>query len=70
VAEKTQLRAFSKDFMDTGYKAVMELMAEHDARSPMFKKMHESMRSFQRDQILWNRYSEYRYNQYMMTVKL
>jgi len=69
VADKTQLRSFPKEFMDAGFKAVLEVMAENDAKSPMFKKLHESLRSFQKDQIMWERFSEYRYNQYMGTVK-
>jgi len=28
------------------------------------------MRTFQRDQILWNRFSEYPFNQYMTGVKI
>jgi len=70
VADKTQLKAFPKDFMDAGYKAVMEIMAEHDAKSPMFKKINQSLRTFQRDQLLWERFSEFRYNSYMTTAKL
>jgi len=70
VAEGTKLRSFPKDFMDAGYKASMEVFAENEAKSPMFKKIHDSMRSFQRDQLLWERYSEYRYNSYMSSVKL
>ena len=70
VADKTQLKAFPKDFMDAGYKAVMEIMAQHEAKSPMFKKIHNSLRTFQRDQLLWERFSEFRYNSYMTSVKL
>ncbi len=33
-----------------------------------FKKIHQDMRAFQRDQILWNRFSEFRYNSYMATL--
>jgi hypothetical protein len=28
------------------------------------------MRAFQRDQILWNRFSEYPFNQYMSSAKI
>ena len=70
VADKTQLKAFPKDVMDAGFKASMEVFAEHEARSPEFKKIHQDMRTFQRDQILWERFSEFRYNSYMATVKL
>jgi TRAP-type mannitol/chloroaromatic compound transport system substrate-binding protein len=70
VAAKTQLRPFSKELMDAGYKASMEVFAEHEAKSPEFKNIHQDMRAFQRDQILWTRFSEYRFDSYMSSVKL
>jgi TRAP-type mannitol/chloroaromatic compound transport system substrate-binding protein len=56
--------------MDAGFKSSMEVFAEHEAKSPEFKKISQDMRAFQRDQILWNRFSEYPFNQYMSTVKI
>jgi TRAP-type mannitol/chloroaromatic compound transport system substrate-binding protein len=70
LGDKVQLRAFPKDFMDAGFKASMEVLAENDARSPQFKKIHHSLRSFQRDQLLWDRFSEFRYSSYMSVVRL
>ena len=70
VAEKTQLKAFPKAVMDAGFKSSMEVFADHEAKSPEFKAIHQSMRAFQRDQILWNRFSEYPFNQYMNGVKI
>lgn len=70
VAAKTQLKPFSKEIMDAGYKAAMEVFAEHDAKSPEFKKIHDDMRTFQRDQLLWARFSENAFNNYMATVKI
>jgi len=69
VAAKTRLKPFPKDVMDAGYKASMQVFAEHEAKSPEFKKIHQAMRSFQRDQVLWDRFSEYRFTSYMTTVK-
>src|SRR5574337_670885 len=37
VANKTQLKAFPKAVMDAGFKASMEVFAEHEAKSPEFK---------------------------------
>jgi TRAP-type mannitol/chloroaromatic compound transport system substrate-binding protein len=48
----------------------MEVFAEHDAKSPEFKKIHQDMRAFQRDQLLWGRFSENAYNSYMSSVKI
>jgi len=70
VAAKTQLKPFSKEIMDAGYKAAMEVFAEHEAKSPEFKKIHQDMRAFQRDQILWARFSEFRYDGFMSSAKL
>ncbi len=70
VAAKTQLKPFSKEVMDAGFKASMEVFAEHEAKSPEFKKIHQDMRAFQRDQVLWSRVSEFRYDSYLTSVKL
>jgi len=61
---------FPKALMDAGFKASMEVFAEHEAKSPEFKKIHQDMRAFQRDQILWNRFSEFPFNQYMASAKI
>ena len=68
VAAGTQLKPFSKEILDAGFKASMEVFAEHEARSPEFKKIHQDMRAFQRDQLLWSRFSQFRYDSYMATV--
>ncbi len=70
VANKTQLKLFPKSLMDAGFKASQEVYAEHSAKSPEFKKIFDDMRGFQRDQILWNRFSEFPYNQYVNSLKL
>ena len=70
VAAKTQLKPFPKEIMDAGFKASMEVFAEHEAKSPEFKKIHQDMRAFQRDQLLWARFSEFRFDSYMTGVKL
>lgn len=70
VAAKTQLRPFPKDVMDAGYKAAQEVFAAQEQASPEFKKIHHDLRAFQRDQILWERYSQQRFDQYMTGVAL
>ena len=70
VASGTKLTAFPKAVIDAGFKTSMQVYAEHVAKSPEFKKIYEDMRAFQRDQILWNRASEFPYNQYMNGVKI
>jgi TRAP-type mannitol/chloroaromatic compound transport system substrate-binding protein len=70
VGAKTQLKPFPKDVLDAGFKASMQVFAEHEAKSPEFKKIHQDMRAFQRDQLLWARCSEVRFDNYMTTVKI
>jgi TRAP-type mannitol/chloroaromatic compound transport system substrate-binding protein len=70
VAAKTQLKPFSKELMDAGFKASMEVFAAHEAKSPEFKKIHQDMRAFQRDQLLWARFSEFRFDSYMAALKV
>lgn len=70
LSERVQLRAFPRELMDAGFKAVMATMAEHEAKSAQFKKIHRSMRGFQHDQLLWDRFSEFRYASYMSAVRL
>ena len=70
VAAKTQLKPFPKELMDAGYKASMEVFAEHEAKSAEFMKIHQDMRAFQLDQLLWARFSELRFDNYMTTLKL
>ena len=53
-----------------GFKAAQEVYAEHSAKDAFFKKVFEDMRTFQRDQILWNRISELAYTQDIAGLKL
>lgn len=69
VAAGVKLHSFSKDILDAGFRTAQEVYAEHSAKSPEFKKIFEDMRAFQKEQALWNRSSEYRYNQYVATIE-
>ncbi len=54
VGAKTQLKAFSKELMDAGYKSSMEVFAEElSAKSPRLEKFTQVMPLSMRDQILW-----------------
>jgi TRAP-type mannitol/chloroaromatic compound transport system substrate-binding protein len=70
VGAKTQLTPFPKSLLDAGFKAAMEVFAEHEAKSAEFKKIPQDMRAFQRDQLLWARFSESAFSTYLATVKL
>ena len=70
VAGGTQLKRFDKAIVQAGFKAAQEVYAEHSAKDAFFKKVFEDMRTFQRDQILWNRISELAYTQDIAGLKL
>ena len=48
VASQDPAQAVLQGLMDIGFKTSMEVFAEHEAKSPEFKKIHQDMRAFQR----------------------
>ncbi len=70
VAAKTKVLPFSQATLTASFKASMDVFAENDAKSPEWKKIYADMRSFQRDQVLWFRFAENRFDSFMSTVKL
>ena len=70
VAAKTKVLPFSQAVMDASFKASMQVFAENDAKSPEWKKIYADMRAFQRDQILWFRFAEARFDSFMSSQKL
>ena len=70
VAAKTKVLPFSQAVLEASYKASMQVFAENNAKSPEWKKIYEDMRNFQRDQVLWFRFAELRFDQFMASQKL
>ena len=70
VGSKTKVLPFSKEILDASFKAAMQTYDELDAKNPAWKKIYADYRAFQKDQILWSRFCESRFDQYMQTVKL
>ena len=70
VAAKTKVLPFSQQVLDASFKASMEVFAENDSKSPEWKKIYADMRNFQRDQVLWFRFAENRFDNFMATQKL
>jgi len=70
VAAKTKVLPFSQAMMDAAYKASLEVYAENEAKSPEWKKIYADFRTFQRDQVLWFRFAESRFDTFMSTLKL
>jgi TRAP-type mannitol/chloroaromatic compound transport system substrate-binding protein len=70
VAAKTKVLPFSQPVLEASFKASMEVFAENNAKSPEWKKIYEDLRTFQRDQVLWFRFAEMRFDQFMASQKL
>ena len=70
VAAKTKVVPFPQAVLEASFNASMEVFAENDAKSPEWKKIYADMRNFQRDQILWFRFAESRFDTFMQTRKL
>jgi TRAP-type mannitol/chloroaromatic compound transport system substrate-binding protein len=69
-AAKTKVLPFSQAVLDASFKAAMAVFAENDAKSPEWKKIYADMRAFQRDQVLWFRFAESRFDSFMAAQKL
>ena len=70
VAAKTKVLPFSQSVLEASFKASLEVFAANDERSPEWKKIYADMRAFQRDQVLWFRFAENRFDNFMATQKL
>ena len=70
VAAKTKVLPFSPAVLDASFKASMEVFAANDEKSPEWKKIYADMRAFQRDQVLWFRFAESGFDNFMAKQKL
>ena len=70
VGAKTKVLPFPQAVLEASFKAAMEVFAENDSKSPEWKKIYADMRNFQRDQVLWFRFAESRFDNFMATQKL
>ena len=69
VAAKARVLPFPQAVMDASFKTTMEVYGELE-KNPEWKKIYADYRNFQRDQILWFRFAESRFDNYMATQKL
>jgi len=70
VSQGTKLVPFTKDVMDRAFKEAMELYAELGEKNPAWKKIYADYASFRRDQNLWFRFTEMRFDTFMQSAKL
>ncbi len=70
VAAKTQVLPFPKTVLDASYKTSMEVYDELGAKNPDWKKIYDDYRAFQKDQVMWFRFTEARFDSFMQAQKL
>jgi TRAP-type mannitol/chloroaromatic compound transport system substrate-binding protein len=69
VANGAQLRPFSQDIMEAGYKAANEIYDELSANNAAFKKIFDSYRAFRNEEYLWFQVAEYTYDNFMIRAR-
>ncbi|MBU0589727.1 MAG: TRAP transporter substrate-binding protein [Gammaproteobacteria bacterium] len=70
VASGTKLVPFPNDVMKAAFKASMEVYAELNAKNPAWKKIYADYATFRRDQNLWFRFTEAKFDSFMQSQKL
>lgn len=64
-----QLRAFPHAVAEVAWKTANKLYAELSAKNPRWKKIYGSYAKFRDDEILWFRFAEGRFDNFMASVK-
>jgi len=70
VANKTKVVPFPKEILDLAFKESMALYSEISAANPNFKKVYDDYSAFRKDQNLWFRFTEARFDSFMQSQKL
>ncbi len=70
VASKAKVLPFPKAILDLAFKETMALCDELREKNPNWKKIYDDFSNFRRDQNLWFRYTEARFDSYMQSQKL
>ncbi len=70
VAQKVKVLPFPKAVLDEAFKQTQALYDDVGAKNPQWKKIYADYLTFQRDQLLWFRFNEARFDSYMQSVKL
>ena len=70
VAAKTKVLPFPQTVLDASFQTSMDLYADLEKTNPDWKKIYDDYRNFQRDEILWFRFAEGRFDSFMASKKL
>ena len=70
VGAKTKVLPFPKDVLDLAFKESMAVYEELREKNANWKKVYDDLSSFRRDQNLWFRFTEARFDSFMQSQKL
>ncbi len=70
VGSKVKVLPFPKDVLDLAFKESMALYDEISAKNPNWKKVYDDYAAFRKDQNLWFRFTEARFDSFMQAQKL
>ena len=70
VGGKTKVLPFPKDVLDLAFKEAMALYSEISAKNPSWKKVYDDYATFRKDQNLWFRFTEARFDSFMQAQTL
>ncbi len=70
VSQGAKMVAIPKPIIDLGFKEATALYDEIGAKNPSWKKVYDDLSAFRREQNLWFRFTEARFDSYMQSVKL
>jgi TRAP-type mannitol/chloroaromatic compound transport system substrate-binding protein len=70
VTAKVKVLPFPQSVMDAAFKETMALYVELGLKNSDWRKIYTDYRIFQRDQILWFRFAESRFDSFMAAQKL
>lgn len=68
--EGAKILPFSKEILDVCFQTSQDIFEELNEKNPDWKKIYADYRQFQKDELLWHRFAEGRYDQYMQSIKL
>jgi TRAP-type mannitol/chloroaromatic compound transport system substrate-binding protein len=69
VAAGAQLRPFSQDVMEAGFKASNEIYDDLSTKNADWKKMYESLKAFRNEEYLWWQVAEYTFDNFMIRAR-
>jgi TRAP-type mannitol/chloroaromatic compound transport system substrate-binding protein len=70
VAAKAKVLPFPKAVLDLAFKESMAVYSDLNAKNPNWKKVYSDMAAFRKDQNLWFRFTEARFDSFMQSQKL